>query len=397
MPNLRAKSASNESVGAGTALEYDEEWRNLNSELGRIESVTGNLLAPFAGLHDHHIATGFLCQAHDFTERFSFGHPETDSRFLRIQYNPERAARSGGAGIQSPPNRASIKHSGCFLCRDNIRWQQQGKQFGYHVEVDRNRYIAWMNPFPLFPSHIVMASEAHIGQEWSLHPDGRIEPGRIIADLVKLAARAPGYAGFYNGVGAGSSIEGHMHYHFIRPAESHGKFPLEVEAISAREEHPGQACWRLGNYPLEAMHWNGAPMEIIRQATRWLSEWAIHQRRLPQLTANILAISEEPGGAVSLFFVPRDRRRCQSACMTGLVGGLEVLGELVFSSKEDKELLDSGGLDYFSLEQVLAEVCTPLNMPKAYSVANPIGRATHTMTGKSAQLAEHSPELEYVA
>jgi len=342
---------------------YEEDWRILNRELRKIEIESGNLNAPFAALHEHHVATGFLDGAFDSAERFSFCHPQADSRFLRIQFNPERAARSRGAGIQTPPRRAAVKHTGCFLCRDNIRWQQQGKQFGYHVEVNDNRYIAWMNPFPLLPGHIVMAAEAHIGQEWRLHPGGKIEPGRIIADLVELAARAPGYAGFYNGVGAGSSIAGHMHYHFFRPVESHGKFPLEAEAIRTREEHPGRTSWRLGDYPLEAMHWHGPPSEIIGPATRWLGEWAAHQHRLSDLTANILTISEDGGEAVSLFFVPRDRRRSQASCMTGLVGGLEVLGELVFSSIEDKELLDSGKLDYFNLEQVLAEVCTPLNMP----------------------------------
>ena len=42
---------------------------------------------------------------------------------------------------------------------------------------------------------------------------------------------------------------------------------------------------------------------------------------------------------------------------------LEVLGELVFSTPEEKALLESGQLNYFSLERVLTEVCTPLNMP----------------------------------
>lgn len=341
---------------------YAEDWWRLNRELRTIETESGDLRASFAALQAHQVNSGFIRGDLDAIERFSFCHPETDTRCLRIQYNPGRATRFRGAGIQSPPYRDSMKHDGCFLCRDNIRWQQQGSQLGYQVEVNENNYIAWMNPFPLLPDHIVMATEEHIGQEWSLHPDGEMEAAQIIADLVGLAARAPGYAGFYNGVGGGASIPAHMHYQFFRPPAEHRQFPLEVEAVAARKAKPAQSHWHLGNYPLEAVHWHGEANEIIEQATRWLAHWAAHQHRLPELTANILTLSEEPD-SVSLFFVPRDRKRCQASCMSGLVGGLEVLGELVFSTEEEKKLLDSGSLDYFNLEQVLAEVCTPLNMP----------------------------------
>ena len=66
---------------------------------------------------------------------------------------------------------------------------------------------------------------------------------------------------------------------------------------------------------------------------------------------------------MSLFFVPRDRKKRRVSGVSENVGGLEVLGELVFSSAEEQDLLESGQLDYFALEQVLAEIYTPLNMP----------------------------------
>jgi hypothetical protein len=342
---------------------YEEDWRRLDLELRALESESGNLRASLAALQTHQLDSGFIRGDLEAIERINFCHPRKGAPCLRIQYNPNRATRFLGAGVHTPPDRDSIKNDGCYLCRDNIRWQQRGKQFGYQVEVNGNPYIAWMNPFPLLPGHMVMATEEHISQEWSLHPNGEMQPGRIIADLLELVARAPGYAGFYNGVGAGTSIPAHMHYHFFHPLTEHGKFPLEVQAIDARNEQPGLLHWRLGHYPLEAMHWHGAPEDIIEPAIHWLSRWAGCQPHLPELSSNILAISEDQGDEVSLFFVPRHRKRNQLSCMSGLVGGLEVLGELVFSSEEDKLLLDSGRLDYFNLEQVLAEVCTPLNMP----------------------------------
>jgi len=111
------------------------------------------------------------------------------------------------------------------------------------------------------------------------------------------------------------------------------------------------------------MHWYGEPEQFIEQSTAWINRWAAHQSHLPGLTANILAISEEHSSKVSLFFVPRDRQKSQASGLSGKVGGLEVLGELVFSTPEERELLESGQVNYFSLEQVLTEVCTPLNMP----------------------------------
>ncbi len=343
--------------------DYEKQWRKLNTQLHSIESRTGDLREVFAALYAHQLQTGFIRDELETVERFSFCHPETGSRCLRIQFNPARATRFEGAGIQSPPAKVSVHHDGCFLCPENIHWQQQGRQFGYDLELNDNHFIAWMNPFPLLPSHLVLASKQHISQEWSLHPAGQIEPARIITDLVELVSRAPGYAGFYNGVNAGATIPEHLHYQLFQPPEEHRRFPLEIEAISERNAQPGQPRWRLGQYPMESMHWHGEPGGIIEKSTRWIDQWAEHQQQLPELTANILAISEQQGTNISLFFVPRDRRKSQARGLSGTVGGLEVLGELVFSSSEEQQMLASGKLNYFSLERVLSEVCTPLNMP----------------------------------
>lgn len=46
----------------------------------------------------------------------------------------------------------------------------------------------------------------------------------------------------------------------------------------------------------------------------------------------------------------------------GLIGGLEVLGEIVLSSETDKAWLDPGEIDYFRLSTTLASVRTPLEL-----------------------------------
>jgi hypothetical protein len=342
---------------------YQSQWRELNTSLREIESNGGGLSAVFAALHAQQLEMGFIRDDLDGVHRIELCHPEMGTRCLRIQFNPERAVRFVGAGIQMPPPDSAVENDGCFLCPANIRWQQQGRQFGFELEVNKRPFIAWMNPFPLMPGHVVLASEDHQGQEWSLHPSGRLTPQQIIHDLVEIVARAPGYTGFYNGVKAGASIPGHLHYQLFRPPEDHRRYPLEIEAIAERNTSPANACWRLGTYPMESMHWFGLPADIAGPAADWIGAWAAHQDRLEDLSANIVAISEEQGGQVSLYFVPRDRNKNRANGLAGKVGGLEVLGELVFSTTEEEELLQSGQLDYFILEQVLSEVRTPLNMP----------------------------------
>ncbi len=104
----------------------------------------------------------------------------------------------------------------------------------------------------------------------------------------------------------------------------------------------------------------GEPRTVLGQASEWIAGWAGRNRdRIHGLTANFIVSSDNPGSGVTLFFVPRDRAKTHGDGISGLIGGLDVLGELVFSSKEDKALLDAGKIDYFSLEKTLASVRTP--------------------------------------
>lgn len=342
---------------------YDKEWHRLNAEWHELEVRTGDLRAPFQALHDHQVATGFIRNGISPVQRFEFCHPEFGSRCFRIQFNPGRATRFAGAGVRTPPAETATQYGGCFLCRENIRWQQEERQFGFELDLNGRPFIAWMNPFPLMPGHLVVATRDHESQEWSLHPGGTLDPARIAADVVELVHRAPGYAGFYNGVEAGASIPAHMHYQMFRPLEGHSRFPLELEAMAAREDRAGDPGWRLGEYPVESMHWYGGKDEIIAQFAEWIERWAKHQLNLPELAANIIAINDGEGRGISLFFVPRDRRQSRVPGPAARVGGLEVLGEIVFSTPEEQQLLESGKLDFFNLEQVLAGARTSLNMP----------------------------------
>ncbi len=339
--------------------DYDTAWSELNARLRGIEDCGGGLPGALAELRVHQLRTGFIRDSLEGVERRTFYHPRNSSRFFRIQYNPARALRFNGTGITVPPAGITAKNDGCFLCRENIRWQQGGSQLGYEIRVGDNAYYAWMNPFPLLPSHIVVAAEAHTSQEWGFKYDKRTGRSMLLNDLVALAARMPGYIGFYNGVDAGASIPGHMHLQFCQRPEDDPEFPLERVARDVETSDPGVAY--LTSYPVAVALWRGTAAEVVEVASNWFLGWTHRNRaRLDSLTSNFIASKDQTGDGLSLYFIPRRRSKSRFKGLRGLIGGLEILGEVVFSSPEEKQLLDDGAVDYFTLANYIARVRTPM-------------------------------------
>lgn len=339
-------------------LDYEKSWSDLNARLKALEHESG-LVSALQELETYHQQSGFIRDKLRDVQRYTFHHPEHPGRFFRVQYNPRRAQRFAGNGHASS-NYTSL-NNGCFLCRENILWQQQGTQIGYLIQNDGRSYLALSNPFPLLPAHVVLASTEHRPQEWGFHDAHGLGADLIIDDLVRFADRMPGHLGFYNGVGAGASIPAHLHYQFLRRPEGELEFPLERAALTAQDfgDDPGVVT----EYPLEAAVWRGSVDDVISRASRWVLEWAERNKsRLDQLTANIIATRRHGEDGVVLYFVPRDRGKTRPEGFPGLVGGLEVLGEIVMSTPEENVHLCEGTTDYFTLEAILASIHTPLEM-----------------------------------
>jgi hypothetical protein len=339
-------------------LEFDKTWTDLNERLRELEHGSG-LTAAMRALETYHLQTGFIQDNLLQVERHTFYHPDDPERFFRVQYNPRRAKRFAGSG-DANGHKATL-NNGCFLCRENIEIQQDGAQLGYEIMTDGRTYLALTNPFPLLPEHIVIASREHRTQDWSLHDPRGIRTTDLIGDLVYFAHRMPGHLAFYNGVDAGASISGHLHFQCLLRPPDEPAFPLEVAGLHAdgRYSEPGH----LDTYPLDAVVWRGTSADVAMRASGWLNEWAERNHpRLATLSANIIALRERSGENLLLFFVPRERGRSRPEGFSGLIGGLEVLGEIVLSSEADKAWLDSGEIDYFRLETILASVRTPLEL-----------------------------------
>jgi hypothetical protein len=234
--------------------------------------------------------------------------------------------------------------------------------------VDEREYIAWMNPFPLMPTHVTIAAAGHRSQIWSVDEQQQTTASIavVLGDLLELACRLPGFMGFYNGAGAGASIPEHFHYQFFKRPEQ--EFFLERVARIAMASTFAQPQARyhpliLRDYPIKAVYFYGQRQDILAQAGRWIQEWTAFYEITQALSANIITRKsrrrDNGEDNFHLFFVPRNQFYSHAPGMAGLVGGLEVLGEIVLSDQEEKQLLVKGHTDYDTVVRILASVEAP--------------------------------------
>ncbi len=334
---------------------YSEIWTKLNRRLEHIERTGGGLAAALEALSDQQRDKGFVRDDLHLVRRYRFAHPEDPTRSLVAQYNPVRALRFGGAGGSTPPAGTGVKHDGCFLCRENIEWQQSGAELGYEIDVASTPYIVWMNPYPLMPLHCVIASRDHIPQAWCTNgaASSCLSIKEILEDLLALSQRLPRYLGFYNGAGAGASIPGHFHFQFFKRPASDTSFPLEVAARKSGITTHGT----IDDYPISVVYWRGDLEEVVESASEWIGDWIVRNgHQVSSISANIVSTFDDVEKKVELFFVPRHQLRSQAPEMSGAIGGLEVLGEVVFSSQEEGQRLEVGKIDYHTLERILEAV-----------------------------------------
>lgn len=135
---------------------------------------------------------------------------------VKLQFNPARMVSSA-----AKLSKEDIAKRRCFLCRENRPAEQimlkfegrKGKK--YHILV---------NPYPIFPDHLVIAKNRHVDQS-ILH--------RYV-DMLDLAKKYPAYTFFYNGPKSGASAPDHHHFQ-AAPA---GLIPLveDVDGMIARQE-----------------------------------------------------------------------------------------------------------------------------------------------------------------
>lgn len=128
---------------------------------------------------------------------------------VKVQFNPARIV-SSSAKVDAK----SLKERKCFLCEENRPAVQEGLAW--------NGYTVLVNPFPIFPKHLTIPSNAHIDQRIA---------GRI-GDMMRLAQVLEGFTLFYNGPKCGASAPDHMHFQ----AGNRGFMPIEDDIANAKSE-----------------------------------------------------------------------------------------------------------------------------------------------------------------
>ncbi|TVR94337.1 MAG: hypothetical protein EA418_10400 [Wenzhouxiangellaceae bacterium] len=328
-----------------------QRQQELKLELDLVNSTSG-LGAALMALAENQRATGFIRDNLENVERFILPSASGRRHYFSVQYNPARARRFAGAGLALAPENVENVNQGCFLCAENIWWQQQGTELGYDLPLAGSRYTAWMNPFPLAPGHCIAAAREHIPQCWG----GSSETlATIISDLLELSSKLPGWICFYNGEGAGASILGHLHYHLLpRPAD-YGQLPLEL----AIQRHDADGVVE-EIYPLSFMHWHDEQTVAMEAVSPWIKDWLARVGEPEHATANIITITAECGSRQDCFFIPRHKARSRAEGLAGVVGGFETLGEIVCSSDEDHKRLQAGEINYQTIADMLRQVSVAL-------------------------------------
>ena len=141
---------------------------------------------------------------------------ETDAGGLtvKLQFNPARIISSA-----AKLDKADIAKRRCFLCRDNRPAEQTMMKFEGRKG---KKYHILVNPYPIFPDHLVIAAARHTDQSiWHRY-----------IDMLDLARKYDGFTFFYNGPKSGASAPDHHHFQ----AAPKGLIPLCADVDACLED-----------------------------------------------------------------------------------------------------------------------------------------------------------------
>lgn len=111
-----------------------------------------------------------------------------------VQFNPARIVSTTAS---TDPKEIAAR--ACFLCEEHRPKEQ------FHLKFEgrkRREYNIQINPFPIFPNHLVIARDEHIPQSiW-----------HYFVDMMDFARMYREYTVFYNGPKSGASAPDHLHF-----------------------------------------------------------------------------------------------------------------------------------------------------------------------------------------
>lgn len=165
------------------ALNNGSADNDYNKEAQHIKKFIRNEISNWQQAHENHEALKGIK-----TKELNIGGIP-----FNVQFNPQRSISS-----TAKVDKESIKARPCFLCAEN----QPKEQKRYVLE----RYNLCVNPYPILPQHVTLASE-HTPQAL---------PHDFMDDLDSILQKMPGYALFYNGAHCGASAPDHFHLQGVK-------------------------------------------------------------------------------------------------------------------------------------------------------------------------------------
>lgn len=130
---------------------------------------------------------------------------------VKLQFNPARMVSSA-----AKLTKEDIAKRKCFLCRENRSSEQIMMKFEGRKG---KKYHILINPYPIFPDHLVIAMDRHTDQSiWHRY-----------IDMLDLARKYADFSFFYNGPSCGASAPDHHHFQ----GAPKGLMPLEND-VDAR-------------------------------------------------------------------------------------------------------------------------------------------------------------------
>ncbi|UCH65040.1 MAG: DUF4922 domain-containing protein [Ignavibacterium sp.] len=135
-----------------------------------------------------------------------------DDFHIKLQLNPSRM-KSTSAKV----GEKEIKKRSCFLCSENLPYDQRGIKL-----IDD--YVLLCNPYPIFPNHFTIASISHEPQEIKSSFNDFISLSRMLSDKYTL---------IYNGPRCGASAPDHLHFQ----AGTKQYMPIENEFHTLIKNH----------------------------------------------------------------------------------------------------------------------------------------------------------------
>ena len=113
---------------------------------------------------------------------------------VKLQFNPARMISSA-----AKLDKATLAARKCFLCSENRPAEQAKLKFEGRKG---KKYHILVNPYPIFPEHLVIAAVRHTDQSiW-----------RRYIDMLDLARKYEDFTFFYNGPKSGASAPDHHHF-----------------------------------------------------------------------------------------------------------------------------------------------------------------------------------------